>query len=158
MNLHGRPIEPKSIAYTSFATSAYEPPGASRLVVILEDHSQEIKGNRKNSPCGDSTEILHVCTAPENQVSCFFSGSFSCRVRSFLSDRSFFLALALSRSSRKTARVFWSLGNNWRSSAIAIATVTIFSGETGSHRKVRYPPATTIIQCIFSQVPSANIT
>ena len=55
-----------------------------------------------------------------------------------------------------TPRVFVSFGNRHRSKSTVIATVTIFSGEIGSHRKVRYAPERALIQGIFKNAPSAN--
>ena len=47
---------------------------------------------------------------------------------------------ALAYQPLSTARVFWSLGKSQRSSAMAMAKVTSFSGEMGSHRNARYVP------------------
>ena len=56
----------------------------------------------------------------------------------------------------KTARVSVSSGNSFLSTQMDIATVMIFSGEMGSHKKVIYPPPIACSTGISQKVPTAS--
>ena len=77
-----------------------------------------------------------------------FSCCFSFGLVTFLAFLSFFLLTTFTCKFFRALSVLVSLGKRIRSNAIAMATVTTFSGVKGNHKKAKYPLDTAIIHSI----------